>query len=154
MTSQAAKIWKILKKDRNNPKIMVEKIRNFGRENGNFVLKNVIQKSCSSKFSPPPAKLGARSPPMVPRSTIYMYLPIITLLPVWLIIAGRTDTVMTKTADAKIDLTKTIILLTFRFLGIDNSFAAPFYILLINEIQPDPKTIPGIFSAYCNIRLY
>ena len=36
----------------------------FGRENGNFSLKNVIQKSLvREKISRPP-KFGARSPPM------------------------------------------------------------------------------------------
>src|SRR6218665_3704588 len=39
-------------------------IRNFGRENGNFFGKNVIQKSGSAKKFPSP-KLGARSPPLV-----------------------------------------------------------------------------------------
>ena len=39
-------------------------IRNFGRENGNFFRKNLIQKILvRENFSRPP-KLGARSPPL------------------------------------------------------------------------------------------
>ena len=83
MTFHTVKIMDNPKKDRKNPKNTVDDrkkvIRNFGRENGNYFLKNVIQKSWSSSpnkgkfddddglrnvFRPP--KVGARSPPMGP----------------------------------------------------------------------------------------
>jgi len=40
-------------------------IRNFGRENGHFYRKNLIQKiSVRENVFRPPPKLGARSPPL------------------------------------------------------------------------------------------
>ena len=77
-TAKIRKIWKKKGKIRKPGRWLKKVIRNFGRENGNILGKNVIQKSWSAKnvSVPPNSAPGLRHSIYLPQSSVSVLRPI------------------------------------------------------------------------------